>query len=107
MNKNGQVAKSKIKDLVNKFFMVSPVPMIISREKDGIYIEANKSAVRLWGLPRKQVIGHQSTELGIISPQSRKMLMGEIRKKGLQRIFHVTFGPRIKAFFAYYLMYFR
>jgi len=51
-----QVIKAPIKDLIKRFFMKSPIPMIITRAKDGTYVEVNEAAVKLWGLQRKQII---------------------------------------------------
>ena len=74
--------KTPAKDLVNKFFMEDPLPIVITRAKDGAYVEVNKAALKLMGLPRKQIIGHTSIELGFFTPELRKLLIDDIRKQG-------------------------
>lgn len=88
--------------------MESPFPMVITKAKDGTYIEANKTAMNSEGWQRKQIIGHQSTELGVISPEQRNKFTHEIKKAGTHlRIFRLKPGSKIKAFFTYPLIYFR
>jgi len=74
--------------------MESPFPMVITKAKDGTYIEANKTAMRFWGWPRKQIIGHQSTELGVISPEQRNKFTHEIKKQGFAK--DIPFEASIK-----------
>ena len=85
MKSRKQVIKAPIKDLIEKFFMKSPIPMIITRAKDGTYVEVNEAAVKLWGLQRKQIIGHTSTELGIFSAEQRNLFIDAIGKQGFAK----------------------
>jgi DNA-binding CsgD family transcriptional regulator len=62
--------------------MEDPLPLCISRAKDGAYVEVNKAALKIMGLPRKKVIGHTSIELGFISAELRKSLIDDIKKQG-------------------------
>lgn len=65
--------------------MEEPLPMVITRAKDGTYVEVNKAALRLIGLPRKKVIGRSSIELGFFAPEPRKVMMDEIKKQGFAK----------------------
>jgi PAS domain S-box-containing protein len=80
-----QPAKKTVEDIIVKFFMEEPLPMAISRAKDGTYVEVNNAALKIMGLPRKKVIGHTSMELGFFSPEMRKLLMEEIRLHGFAK----------------------
>jgi DNA-binding CsgD family transcriptional regulator len=80
-----QTTKIPIEDIIIKSFMEEPLPMAISRAKDGTYVEVNKAALKLMGLPRKQVIGYTSMELGFFSAETRKLLIDEIREQGFAK----------------------
>ncbi len=82
MKNHKRSVKTPIKDLIVKCFMEDPLPLCISRAKDGTYVEVNKAALKMMGLPRKKVIGHTSIELGFISVQLRKLLIDDIKKQG-------------------------
>lgn len=71
--------------MIYKFFMECPLPMFVTKAKDGTYVEVNKAAVKYWGLPRKRIIGQKSTALGVYPVEYRKLLMEEIRKNGFAR----------------------
>jgi PAS domain S-box-containing protein len=77
-----RTVKTPIKDLIYKGFMEDPLPMGISRAKDGTYVEVNKASLKIMGLPRKKVIGHTSMELGFFSAENRKLLIDDIKKQG-------------------------
>ena len=77
-----RTVKTSVKDLIIKGFMEDPLPMAISRAKDGTYVEVNKAALKIMGLPRKKVIGHTSMELGFFSAEHRKLLIDDIKKQG-------------------------
>jgi len=85
MKSRKQTVKTPVKDLIHKFFMEEPLPIVITRAKDGTYVEVNKAALKLMGLPRKQIIGHTSIELGFFSAEPRKLLIDEIRKQGFAK----------------------
>jgi len=80
-----RIVKTPVKDLIFKCFMEDPLPMIITRAKDGAYVEVNKAALKIMGLPRKKVIGHTSIELGFISAERRKLVIDEIKKQGFAK----------------------
>jgi PAS domain S-box-containing protein len=61
--------------------MEDPLSMGISRAKDGAFVEVNKAALKIMGLPRKKVTGHTSMELGFFSAENRKLLIDDIKKR--------------------------
>ncbi len=80
-----RTVKTPVEDLIIKGFMEDPLPMGISRVKDGTYVEVNKACLKIIGLPRKQVIGHTSIELGFFTPEIRKLLIDDIKKQGFAK----------------------
>jgi DNA-binding CsgD family transcriptional regulator len=80
-----QKVKTPAKDLIIKGFMEDPLPMGISRAKDGTFVEVNKAALKIMRLPRKNIIGHRSIELGLVSAELRKLLTDEIKKQGFAK----------------------
>lgn len=85
MKSQKRIVKTPVKDLIIKCFMEDPLPICISRAKDGTYVEVNKAALKIIGLPRKKVIGHTSIELGFISAELRKLLIDDIKKQGFAK----------------------
>jgi len=80
-----RTVKTPAEALIIKCFMEEPFPIVITRAKDGAYVEVNKTAAKLMGLPRKQIIGHTSIELGFFSQELRKLLIDDIRKQGFAK----------------------
>lgn len=76
-----QTGKTFAEELIIKFFREEPFPIIITRAKDGTYVEVNKTAAKLMGLTRKQIIGHTSVELGFFSAELRQLLIEDIKKQ--------------------------
>jgi DNA-binding CsgD family transcriptional regulator len=85
MKSRKRTVKTPAEELIIKFFMEEPLPIVITRAKDGAYVEVNKTAAKLMGLPRKQIIGHTSIELGFFSPELRKLLIDDIKKQGFAK----------------------
>ena len=77
-----RTVKTPEEELIIKFFREEPFPIVITRAKDGTYVEVNKAALKIMGLPRKKVIGHTSMELGFFSAEHRKLLIDDIKKQG-------------------------
>jgi PAS domain S-box-containing protein len=80
-----RTVKTPAEELIIKFFMEEPLPIVITRAKDGAYVEVNKTAAKLMGLSRNQIIGHTSIELGFFSPELRKLLIDDIEKQGFAK----------------------
>ncbi len=47
--------KFTVKNLINQFFMQSPVPMSITKAKDGTYVWVNEALLSLW-MKRKDIL---------------------------------------------------
>lgn len=87
-----RTTKTLEKDLIIKCFMSSPFPMVISKAKDGVCVGVNDAGTRLWGLPRKQLIGHTAIELGFLTEEQRKLMHDEVRKQGFAGRIPVQFS---------------
>ena len=62
-----------------KAFQASPNAITLSTVDDGRYIKVNDRFVELMGIPREDIIGRTSTELGIwIAPQTREVFYEEV-----------------------------
>lgn len=64
-----------------KAFHANPAAMTLS-DKDGRWIDVNKSYLKLTGYDRDELIGHTSAELNIISSEERKRYFNESKEKG-------------------------
>ncbi len=61
------LAEQKLRESTQRYvtlFESSPLPIGISRLKDGQFTEANPALLKLMGYTRQEVIGHRSVELG-------------------------------------------
>jgi PAS domain S-box-containing protein len=66
-------------------FRQSPAAMTITRIADGKFIDANESFLRIFEFRRDEVIGHTSTEINMLTPESRRTLIEQqLAAGGLQ-----------------------
>lgn len=66
----------------SKAFQYNPLPMTISRLDDGMFIDVNRRFIEVFGYTKEESIGRISTELGVLSPDDRAMLIKQIAKNG-------------------------
>jgi PAS domain S-box-containing protein len=67
-------------------FRASPALMTISRLSDEKYIEVNDAFVRWYGLPRDNIIGHTTKELGTwLNLQDRAKFWADLKRNGSVR----------------------
>jgi PAS domain S-box-containing protein len=82
-----------------KAFHLSPVGVSLTRMADGRFVDLNLAASEIFGIPREEVVGKTSLELGILSPEAREQVTALIREKGLVRnielpVLNRKLGPR-------------
>jgi PAS domain S-box-containing protein len=79
-------AEAELKQSNERFFQAfhsSPVLMSISDIETGKFIDVNEAMARTYGLPKDEIIGKISTELGVwTDPETRKKTLKEIKKHG-------------------------
>ncbi len=76
-------ARKRAEDLFNKAFNENPCAMSISDIQTGLYIEVNRTWLKLLEMEREEVIGHTAVELGIYrNAEDRERMVDELRSKG-------------------------
>ena len=64
-------------------FHSSPLPMTISTESEGRYLDVNNAFLALVGLRRQAVVGHRASDLGFwIDPKDRSVMVKRMREEG-------------------------
>ncbi|MBT3338583.1 MAG: PAS domain S-box protein [Anaerolineae bacterium] len=78
-------ALKKSEELFSKAFHSSPSPMVIARQSDGSYLEANESFLRLVEYSREEALGFTSLDLNLMKPDTRAGLIRKARHKEMAR----------------------
>ena len=65
-----------------KAFHANPAPLCITRLEDGLFLDVNAAFLRLTGLPRDEVIGRTSVQLGLIGAAERTSFLDRLRGSG-------------------------
>src|SRR6185436_18949186 len=62
-------------------FRTSPIHMTIARLADGKFVEVNPAFLQMFGFERDEVIGRDSTELGLwVNPEDRAGLFKKLKQ---------------------------
>jgi PAS domain S-box-containing protein len=69
-------------DRLFKIFHSSPSAIIVSRISDGMFMDMNQAACKIYGYTREEIIGRTSLELDIIDPEERKKLIDALTTYG-------------------------
>lgn len=77
--------KFPVKDLISQFFMQSPIPMSITKAKDGTYVWVNEAALKFMGLKREDILGRKSSDLGHYPTEQRHLFIEAIREQGFAK----------------------
>jgi PAS domain S-box-containing protein len=79
----------KLRESERKFalaFRANPGALVISRLSDGVFLDVNDAFAELVGLPREQLLGRSSLELGLWpDPEERMRVFGPIVEHGFAR----------------------
>lgn len=79
--KRTEEALRRLKQRLSKAFQSASSPVIISRLRDGLILDANRSLLNLVGLRREKVIGRTSLEIGVWASAAE-------RQRALEALFH-------------------
>jgi PAS domain S-box-containing protein len=64
-------------------FRASPVPIAITRQADGTFIDANESYLEMIGYDRDEIIGNTSADMDVwLSPDEQKVAMSALSNNG-------------------------
>lgn len=63
----------------DSFFHLSPIPMAITRQSDGVFLFVNNAFVALTGYVREEAVGRSSVELGMLSAETRADIAAHFR----------------------------
>ncbi len=79
----GDESLVKIKEMFEKAFKQSSIPMGITDIKDGKFIEVSDAFLNLTGLSRDQLVENTSIGIGIITPEKRSFVLSELQTKDI------------------------
>jgi diguanylate cyclase (GGDEF)-like protein/PAS domain S-box-containing protein len=78
-----------------KIFQASPDAIVISRLKDGRYLEVNQRWLELFGYERREILGRTSLELGIwADPAERSRFVEQVAERGALQGFETRFRKK-------------
>jgi diguanylate cyclase (GGDEF)-like protein/PAS domain S-box-containing protein len=78
-----------------KIFQASPDAIVISRLKDGRYLEVNQRWLELFGYERREILGRTSLELGIwADPAERSRFVEQVVERGALQGFETRFRKK-------------
>jgi len=67
----------------SKLFQTSPNALVISSLKDGRILDINEAGVLALGVQKKELVGRLSTEIGLVTGQDRRKLLGLLKRDGM------------------------
>jgi PAS domain S-box-containing protein len=74
-----------------KAFQVSAAGISITRISDSRYLDVNDTFVQMTGYSKKELIGHSSTELGIVvNLKKREDVLQQVKEQGSAKHFEIT-----------------
>src|SRR5512132_3144340 len=85
-------SSSEYVQLFFDLFEISSDAVYIIRLSDGVLLDANESALSMWGRARASVIGHSTLELGLwATPGEREAFIEHVRGAGRVHGYPVRF----------------
>jgi len=91
-----ETARKELEERFKRSFYSSPVAISITRPTDSSYVDINDAYCRLTGFEREQLLASNVLELGILQPETRSLLLEEIKKNNSLKDFEVLVTTRSK-----------
>jgi len=81
--KRAEKALHDSREYLSTVVRTSPAGIFVTREADGLFLEANEAYLKLIGYPAEEVIGHKSLELSVwVDPEDRKKVVDTLHRQG-------------------------
>ena len=74
--------QQRSEELFQRTFQMSPLPMAITRLRDGVVLECNQVFMQTMELPRERILGRNTVELGLVSFEMRQWLRSKVDSSG-------------------------
>ncbi len=87
-------ALRKSEEKLSKMFHASPIPISLSRMRDGLYLDVNEAYLTQFGWNREEMIGRTSTQLALWSEGERDRWIKELRATGRTHGFEASFRSK-------------
>ena len=86
-NLENKIARRNLEDQFEKVFESSPVAIVLTRLKDNIVVNANKSTCELLEYPKNELVGIKVGESDIwVNPEDRQKLIDNIKNSKTQSV---------------------
>jgi len=93
--KHAELLLEQSEERFSKMFQATPAATTITRSEDGIFLEANRAALELFGRSREEVIGQSALSLGLWpSPEDRAELMASLQASGSVNLHPISISRR-------------
>jgi len=79
--KAAELALRESEEHFSTVFRASPLPIGISRLRDGVFLDVNQAFLRLYGYDRQEIIGHTSEELKLWYSGNREAVFRDLREQ--------------------------
>lgn len=94
--KQTEVALRHAEERFGKAFMVSPIPMAISQQEDGVYLDVNDSFLQATGYLRQEMIGMSAIEQNIwIDASDRDLILQQLHNGEKVRNREIKYRTRL------------
>ena len=89
-----EIVRKRAEDRFASAFHSSPMPIIITRVRDGKVVDVNDMWCNVFGYTREQALGRTSVELGVTNEKTRQQVMATLKATGVIRNLEATITTR-------------
>jgi diguanylate cyclase (GGDEF)-like protein/PAS domain S-box-containing protein len=66
-----------------KVFHASPTPMVVTRAKDGVFVDVNEATLRVSGYTREELVGRNSVAIGLLDATQFEAALETLARQGI------------------------